>query len=51
MMVIKNLGRHHVAPLPLGFAGGAGDVEATMLQRNNFSQLLLFSDGNLLLRH
>jgi hypothetical protein len=32
--------------LRLGFPGGTGDVEATVLQRNNFSQLLPFSDGN-----
>jgi hypothetical protein len=40
-----------VAPLRLGFPGGAGDTEATTLQRNNFSQLLPFSDGDLLQRH
>jgi hypothetical protein len=39
-----------VAPLRLGFPSGVGDAEATSLQRNNFSQLLPFSDGDLL-RH
>jgi hypothetical protein len=29
-----------VAPLRLAFAGDAGDAEGTVLQRNNFSQLL-----------
>jgi hypothetical protein len=42
--------RWSVAPLRLGFPGDAGDAEATALQRNNFSQLLPFSDGNLLRR-
>jgi hypothetical protein len=37
-----------VAPLRLGFPGSVGDVEATVLQRNNFSQLLPFSNGDLL---
>jgi hypothetical protein len=37
-----------MAPLRFGFLGGAGDAEATALQRNNFSQLLSFSDGDLL---
>jgi hypothetical protein len=32
--------RRSVAPLRLGFPGGASDAEATALQRNNFSQLL-----------
>jgi hypothetical protein len=40
--------RWSVAPLRLGFPGGADDAEATMLQKNNFSQLLLFSNGDLL---
>jgi hypothetical protein len=39
-----------VVPLRLGFPGGVGDVEATTLQRNNFSQLLPFSDGDLFRR-
>jgi hypothetical protein len=39
-----------MAPLRLGFPGGAVDAEATVLQRNNFSQLLPFSDGDLLRR-
>jgi hypothetical protein len=39
-----------MAHLRLDFPGGVGDAEATMLQRNNFSQLLLFSDGDLLRR-
>jgi hypothetical protein len=39
-----------VAPLRLDIPGGAGDVEAAALQRNNFSQLLPFSDGDLLRR-
>jgi hypothetical protein len=39
-----------MAPLRLGFPGDAGDAEATTLQRNNFSQLLSFSDGDLLRR-
>jgi hypothetical protein len=34
----------------LGFPGGPGNAEATVLQRNNFSQLLPFSDGDLLRR-
>jgi hypothetical protein len=42
--------RWSVAALRLGFPGDAGDTEATALQRNNFSQLLPFSDGDLL-RH
>jgi hypothetical protein len=42
--------RISVAPLRLGFPGGAGDAEATALQMNNFSQLLPFSDGDLLRR-
>jgi hypothetical protein len=42
--------RWSVAPLRLGFPGDAGDAEATALQRNNFSQLLPFSNGNLLRR-
>jgi hypothetical protein len=37
-----------MAPLWLGFPGGDGDAEATALQRNNFSQFLPFSDGDLL---
>jgi hypothetical protein len=37
--------RWSVAPLRLGFPGGAGDAKATALLRNNFSQLLPFSDG------
>jgi hypothetical protein len=32
------------------FPGDAGDAEATTLQRNNFSQLLPFSNGDLLRR-
>jgi hypothetical protein len=36
-----------VTPLRLRFPGGVGDAEATALQRNNFSQLLPLSDGNL----
>jgi hypothetical protein len=36
--------------LRLGFPSGISDAEATTLQRNNFSQLLLFSDGDLLRR-
>jgi hypothetical protein len=39
-----------MAPLWLGFPGGDGDAEATALQRNNFSQFLPFSDGDLLRR-
>jgi hypothetical protein len=39
-----------MAPLQLGFPAGVGDVEATVLQMNDFSQLLPFSDGDLL-RH
>jgi hypothetical protein len=42
--------RWSVTSLWLRFAGGAGDTEATGLQRNNFSQLLPFSDGDLLQR-
>jgi hypothetical protein len=30
------------------FSGSVGDAEATALQRNNFSQLIPFSDGDLL---
>jgi hypothetical protein len=40
--------RWSVTPLRLRFPGGVGDAEATALQRNNFSQLLPFSDGDLL---
>jgi hypothetical protein len=40
--------RWSVAPLWLDFPSGAGDAEVTTLQRNNFSQFLLFSDGDLL---
>jgi hypothetical protein len=40
--------RWSVVPLRLGFPDDAGDVEAAALQRNNFSQLLSFSDGDLL---
>jgi hypothetical protein len=32
----------------LGFPAGVGDAEATSLQKNKFSQLLPFSDGDLL---
>jgi hypothetical protein len=39
-----------VIPLRLGFPGGVGDAEAATLQRNNFSQLLPFFDGDLLRR-
>jgi len=39
-----------VAPLRLAFPGDAGDAEATAVQRNNFSQSLPFSDGDLLRR-
>jgi hypothetical protein len=39
-----------MVPLWLGFPSGDGDAEAMALQRNNFSQLLPFSGGNLL-RH
>jgi hypothetical protein len=39
-----------VTPLRLCFPGSVGDAEATTLQRNNFSQLLPFSDGDLLRR-
>jgi hypothetical protein len=39
-----------VAPMWLGFPGGPGNAEATVLQRNNFSQLLPFCDGDLLRR-
>jgi hypothetical protein len=39
--------RWSVAPLRLVFSG---DTEAAVLQRNNFSQLLPFSDGDLLRR-
>jgi hypothetical protein len=40
-----------MAPLRLGFSGGAGDAEATVLRRNNFSQPLrspmsIYSDVN-----
>jgi len=42
--------RRSVAPLRLAFPGDAGDAEATAAQRNNFSQPLLFSDGDLLRR-
>jgi hypothetical protein len=34
--------------LRLGFLASASDAEATTQQRNNFSQLLLFSDDDLL---
>jgi hypothetical protein len=34
--------------LRIGFPGDASDAEATALQRNNFSQLLLFCDDDLL---
>ncbi|KAF8652486.1 hypothetical protein HU200_062819 [Digitaria exilis] len=37
-----------MAPLRLLVPDGAGDTEATALQGNNFSQLLLFSGGDLL---
>jgi hypothetical protein len=40
--------RWSVAPLRLGFPSNTGDAEATVLQRNNFSKLLPFSDGDLL---
>ena len=39
-----------MASLRLAFPGDAGDAEATVAQRNNFSQPLLFSDGDLLRR-
>ena len=39
-----------MAPLWLAFPGDAGDAEATAAQRNNFSQSLPFSDGDLLRR-
>ena len=39
-----------VTPLRLAFHGDADDAEATAAQRNNFSQPLLFSDGDLLRR-
>jgi hypothetical protein len=39
-----------VVPLWLGFPDGAGDAEATTLQRNSFSQILTFSNGDLLRR-
>ena len=39
-----------MAHLRLDFPGGGGDAEAITLQRNNFSQLLPFSDGDLLRR-
>jgi hypothetical protein len=39
-----------MAPLWLGFPVGADNAEATSPQRNNFSQLLPFSDGDLLRR-
>ncbi|KAG2591247.1 hypothetical protein PVAP13_5NG441820 [Panicum virgatum] len=39
-----------VAPLRLDFSGDVGNAEATAAQRNNFSQPLLFSDGDLLRR-
>jgi hypothetical protein len=42
--------RWSVTPLWLCFSGSVGDAEATTLQRNNFSQLLPFSDGDLLRR-
>jgi len=42
--------RRSVAPLRLAFPGDAGDAEATAAQRNNFSQSLLFSNGDLLRR-
>ena len=42
--------RRSVAPLRLAFPGDAGDAEATAAQRNNFSQPLPFSDGDLLRR-
>jgi hypothetical protein len=40
-----------MAPLRLGFPGGAGDAEATVLQRNNFSSffrspMTIYSDIN-----
>jgi hypothetical protein len=42
--------RWSVTPLRLCFPSGVGAAEATTLQRNNFSQLLPFSDGDLLRR-
>ena len=42
--------RRSVAPLRLAFSGDADDAEATAAQRNNFSQPLPFSDGDLLRR-
>ena len=42
--------RMSVAPLRLAFTSNAGDAEAMAVQRNNFSQPLLFSDGDLLQR-
>ena len=42
--------RRSVAPLRFAFPGDAGDAEATATQRNKFSQLLPFSDGDLLRR-
>jgi hypothetical protein len=39
-----------MAPLRFGFPSGAGDAEATATQRKKFSQLLPFSDGDLLRR-
>jgi hypothetical protein len=42
--------RWSVTPLLFGFPGGDGNAEATALQRNDFSQLLLFSDDDLLRR-
>ncbi|CAL4923490.1 unnamed protein product [Urochloa decumbens] len=43
--------RRSVAPMRLLVPGGVGDAEATALQGNNFSQLLLFSGGDLLRHH
>ena len=42
--------RRSVAPLQLAFPNDVGDAEATAAQRNNFSQPLPFSDGDLLRR-
>ncbi|KAG2539788.1 hypothetical protein PVAP13_9NG494928 [Panicum virgatum] len=42
--------RRSVSPLRLVFPGNAGDAEVTAAQRNNFSQPLPFSDGDLLRR-
>ncbi|KAF8659024.1 hypothetical protein HU200_058868 [Digitaria exilis] len=42
--------RRSMAPLRLLVPGGAGDVEATALQGNNFSCLFSFSGGDLLRR-